>query len=139
MDTYLLSHLIAEHHSRLRSDDSVLDYADPIQTFRNLMPHLTAAEYSILPLCLDNARRLSDELVVELHSRFPNNNFVIHSYLDSIGHGIFPLASRLFNHSCTPNAVVTYSLNTSRPTAVLRTLAQIDAGDEVSKCFWVIA
>lgn len=44
----------------------------------------------------------------QLYSRFGNNNFAIHSHLTSIGHGIFPVASRLFNHSCVPNVAAKY-------------------------------
>jgi len=44
----------------------------------------------------------------ELFSRFGNNNFTIHSHFTTIAHGIFPFASRLFNHSCLPNAIVKY-------------------------------
>ncbi|KAL4258231.1 MUB1/samB family protein [Pleurotus pulmonarius] len=45
-----------------------------------------------------------------LYDRFGNNNFTIHSHLNSFAHGIFPLASRLFNHSCAPNAAARYKL-----------------------------
>ncbi|TFY80212.1 hypothetical protein EWM64_g3797 [Hericium alpestre] len=44
----------------------------------------------------------------ELFPRFGNNNFVIHSHLKPYAHGIFPFASRLFNHSCVANAAPMY-------------------------------
>jgi len=49
-----------------------------------------------------------DDLVDKLYPRFGNNNFVIHSHLTGVGHGVFPFTSRLFNHSCMPNAVAKY-------------------------------
>jgi hypothetical protein len=48
-----------------------------------------------------------------LYSRFGNNNFAIHSHLSAIAHGIFPLASRLFNHSCLPNSAPKYIFSPS--------------------------
>ena len=58
---------------------------------------------------------LLEGLLDELYSRFGNNNFAIHSHLVSMAHGIFPLASRLFNHSCIPNAAATYIFTESEP------------------------
>ncbi len=53
-------------------------------------------------------------LVQKLYARFGNNNFAIHSHLNTIGHGIFPQTSRLFNHSCLPNSAPKYILEPGR-------------------------
>ncbi|CCL99706.1 uncharacterized protein FIBRA_01728 [Fibroporia radiculosa] len=54
---------------------------------------------------------VTDDLAREAYTRFGNNNFIIHSHLNTFGHGIYPLASRLFNHSCVPNAVAKYIIS----------------------------
>ncbi|KAH9065349.1 SET domain-containing protein [Lactarius vividus] len=76
---------------------------------------------------LDARNRLLD-----LYSRFGNNNFVLHSHLVSFGHGIYPLASQLFNHSCVPNAAVRYSLMRGHPPSMeVIALRKIAADEEV--------
>lgn len=68
-----------------------------------------------------------------LYSRFGNNNFAIHSHLTSFAHGIFPVASRLFNHSCIPNAAAKYIINRSQPIKMeVVALRDITKGEEVS-------
>jgi hypothetical protein len=75
---------------------------------------------------------LLEGVLDELYSRFGNNNFVIHSHLVSIAHGIFPLASRLFNHSCVPNAVAKYIFTESEPVRMdVVALRHIKEGEEV--------
>ena len=72
--------------------------------------------------------------LLDLYSRFGNNNFVLHSHLVSFGHGIYPLASRLFNHSCVPNAAVCYSLTQGRPPSMeVIALRKIAVDEEVCK------
>lgn len=72
------------------------------------------------------------ELVQKLYARFGNNHFAIHSHLNTIGHGIFPQTSRLFNHSCLPNSAAKYTLE---PGAAIRmevvALRDIPEGEEV--------
>jgi hypothetical protein len=71
-------------------------------------------------------------MVGEMYSRFGNNNFIIHSHLTTFGHGIFPLASRLFNHSCLPNAAAKYILSPSNPPKMeVIALRDIALGEEV--------
>lgn len=68
----------------------------------------------------------------QFYARFGNNNFVIHSHLDSYAHGVFPLASRLFNHSCTPNAVTRYVITPSEAVRMeVVALRDIAEGEEV--------
>ncbi|KAG5219766.1 SET domain-containing protein [Salix suchowensis] len=67
-----------------------------------------------------------------LYNRFGNNNFTIHSHLNSFAHGIFPLASRLFNHSCAPNAAARYKLVQGQAvTMEVVALRDIPEGEEV--------
>jgi SET and MYND domain-containing protein len=71
-------------------------------------------------------------VVREIYARFGNNNFVIHSHLTTFGHGVFPLASRLFNHSCLPNAAAKYTLSASNvPRMDVVALRDIAQGEEV--------
>ena len=75
---------------------------------------------------------LLEGILDELYSRFGNNNFAIHSHLVSIAHGIFPLTSRLFNHSCVPNAVAKYIFTESEPVRMdVVALREIREGEEV--------
>ena len=75
----------------------------------------------------------SQKLVDNLYARFGNNNFTIHSHLNSIAHGVFPLASRLFNHSCVPNAVARYLFRPGEAvTMEVVSLRDLEAGEEVS-------
>ena len=71
-------------------------------------------------------------LLQKLYERFGNNHFAIHSHLNTIGHGIFPQASRLFNHSCLPNSAPKFVLE---PGANIRmevvALRDIPEGEEV--------
>lgn len=67
-----------------------------------------------------------------VYSRFGNNNFAIHSHLSSIGHGVFPMTSRAFNHSCIPNAVVKYNMAPNKGvTMTVVALRDILPGEEV--------
>lgn len=67
-----------------------------------------------------------------LFTRSGNNNFAIHSHLTTIAHGIFPLASRLFNHSCLPNAAARYVLRRGQSVRMeIVALREIKATEEV--------
>lgn len=102
MDALLLSHLVA-YISCLESP--IEDESSPIYTFLSLLRG--PVDVTVPSLCYETSA-VSRELALELYSRFGNNNFAMHSHLNTYGHGIFPLASRLFNHSCVPNAAVKY-------------------------------
>ena len=128
MDALLLSSLISRvvlsgrtnELQRLLGDDdgmgSSKDNADPLATFADLLPFSNDLSHmSVPPICplSSKVRRKqqvpSDANAAALYARFSNNNFVIHAEdLTAIAHGIFPRASRMFNHSCTPNAWVVY-------------------------------
>jgi SET and MYND domain-containing protein len=52
--------------------------------------------------------------------------------LDAIGHGIFPQASRSFNHSCRPNALARYIFIPTGIRQDIIALRDIDVGEEAS-------
>lgn len=89
------------------------------------------------PLCRSvKSAKVPEEIAFEVFSRFGNNNFIVHSHLTSYAHGVFPLASRLFNHSCVPNCAAKYIIT---PTETVRmevvALRNIAPGEEVSLAF----
>jgi hypothetical protein len=69
-----------------------------------------------------------------IRARFSNNNFVLHSHLTSFAHGVYPVASRLFNHSCQPNAAIKYNLSgLNRPIMEVIALRDISSNEEVTQ------
>lgn len=103
LDAVLLSHLMAEHYlsnGTLKRQDAMLSmFLSLIEgPIRNEAP----------PTCPNSKTLVRKDVVNRLYARFGNNNFAIHSHLTCFAHGIFPLASRLFNHSCVPNAAAKY-------------------------------
>lgn len=135
LDSLLLSHLIAEHvHSDELPADSEAD--NPLSIFMSLLPQASDEAKEHIFVCpVVKMNRPSDETVHRLYDRFGNNNFVVHSHLTSIAHAIFPLGSRLFNHSCTPNAVAVYELSTEGLKMHIKPLKEIQEGEEVLICF----
>lgn len=137
----LLTHLIGEHEPVLRealkkwSQDQEAtfqadDHLDPINAMVSLLPK---AEDELMtndiPLPSVNA-----DLISHLSRRFANNNFMIHcSRLNTFAHGVFPLASRFFNHSCFPSAVATYTFSTKYKGIEMNIalLRDLNPGDEV--------
>lgn len=131
-DALLLSHLLATHYKFLKPSPSPKDEKpELLSLFLDLLPHDSPS--ATPPLVEMDFSRLPQGAVDDIYSRFSNNNFVIHSHLDQIGQGIFPLASRLFNHSCSPNAIMTFSLgnNGQAPRMRVRALRDIKGGEEV--------
>ncbi|KAI0304357.1 hypothetical protein B0F90DRAFT_1704858 [Multifurca ochricompacta] len=128
-DALLLSQLGAEILLSNHSSDS--DKSSLFAVFKSLMPSKSPPPpLPPMPVRI-NATDVQDRLL-EFYARFRNNNFILHSHLDSFGHGIYPLASRLFNHSCVPNAVVRYSVVQGRPPLMeVIALRMIAVGEEV--------
>lgn len=125
----LLSHLVAtvSTYDKTSLEDQ-MDY----KTFLELMPG-PVENIQSPPLCVVSGRSLPSETIQQLYARFGNNNFTIHSHMLSIAHGIFPLASRLFNHSCVPNAAAKYILTPGRPPVMeIVALRDIAKDSEVS-------
>ncbi|KAJ6559185.1 SET domain-containing protein [Mycena vulgaris] len=121
LDALLLSHVIAQ------LDVASVD-GDVLSSITSLLPG--PVESPVPPIAF--SPRIAGSLVRDIYSRFGNNNFVIHSHLTTFGHGIFPLASRLFNHSCLPNAAAKYILSPSKPPKMeVVALREISAGEEI--------
>jgi SET and MYND domain-containing protein len=53
--------------------------------------------------------------------------------VDGFAHGIFPLTSRSFNHSCSPNAIAVYSVDATGVRQDVIALKEIPPGEEVSE------
>ncbi|KAJ7863102.1 hypothetical protein B0H14DRAFT_2441201 [Mycena olivaceomarginata] len=119
LDALLLSHLVAQ----------LEDINDArLATVTSLLPG--PVELPVPPISC--SPRIPESVVREIYARFGNNNFVIHSHLTTFGHGVFPLASRLFNHSCLPNAAAKYILSASNvPRMDVVALRDIAQGEEI--------
>ncbi|KAL0570031.1 hypothetical protein V5O48_011929 [Marasmius crinis-equi] len=125
MDSLLLSTLIARIELLKLSFD---DVESPLHTFMSLMSGPTAP--SPPPVFTKNT--LATEQIATLFARFGNNNFSIHSHFNTYAHGIFPLASRLFNHSCMPNAAAKYIITPGDPPRMeIVALRPISEGEEI--------
>jgi len=130
MDAVLLSHLVVQIGNQTSPLD---DTTSPMAVFLSLLPG-PASNTHIPPVCtVPSSRR---DILNDLYTRFGNNNFAIQSHLDTIGHGIFPNASRSFNHSCVPNAAARYQfMQGKQATVEVIALRDISAGEEVSLGF----
>jgi hypothetical protein len=97
----------------------------PSETFIDLLP---SSDTVTLPVASG-----SSPLSQDIYSRFKNNNFVLHSHLNpGYAHGVFPLASRFLNHSCTPNAAPLFVLREGHlPSMEIVALQDIALGEEV--------
>ncbi|EPQ54614.1 hypothetical protein GLOTRDRAFT_42690 [Gloeophyllum trabeum ATCC 11539] len=109
VDAVLLSHTLANLHESPAEDPAREDDSSPYSVFQTLIEY-TSVGYSVPPVCGKSTSISPSPEASSLYARFGNNNFVLHSHLTAFAHGIFPLTSRLFNHSCVPNAVVKYKL-----------------------------
>ena len=128
VDALLLSQLVADPDAW--GADKISDAAS---TFLDLLK-VPRSDGFVPHLCLSRAAQTSEtvSLAEDLYSRFGNNNFVLHSHLNAYAHGVFPLASRLFNHSCVPNAACKYMLTRSEPVRMeVVALRDINEGEEV--------
>ncbi|KAJ3980674.1 hypothetical protein F5890DRAFT_655974 [Lentinula detonsa] len=128
MDALLLSSLIAHATLLVDANERNSDENTAFLTFQALLPGPMAA--SAPPICPKHS--FPAEVIQELYSRFENNNFSIHSHFKTYAHGIFPIASRLFNHSCMPNAAVKFILRVHKPVKLeVVALRAISKGDEI--------
>ncbi|GJE99629.1 SET domain-containing protein [Phanerochaete sordida] len=87
-----------------------------------------------IPLCRPSgAAAAPQDIVEDVFARFGNNNFVVQSHLNAYAHGVFPLASRVFNHSCVPNCVPKYIITpTELVTMEIVALRDVDPGEELT-------
>ncbi|KAH9947569.1 SET domain-containing protein [Amylocystis lapponica] len=131
VDAHLLSQLLAE----LFPDDTYSHPAEDGTPLTTVMDLMKGPESAATPPILYSHPNISAWNVIaeELYLRFGNNNFILHSHLNSYAHGIFPLASRLLNHSCVPNAVTKYIITPSECVRMeVVALRPIAAGEEVT-------
>ncbi len=125
MDALLLSHLAV----LLPSHEVREETSSALAVFMSLLPG--PVEVTTPPICPSGSSP-SPETLQSIFSRFGNNNFAMHSHFNTFGHGIFPLASRLFNHSCIPNAAAKYIISPSQPPKMdVIALGKINPGEEV--------
>ncbi|KAL4075138.1 hypothetical protein V8B97DRAFT_1867380 [Scleroderma yunnanense] len=129
LDAMLLTHFLAELSAR---DTEKANTAE-VDTFMSLLPGPVSdsgiTSPPTCPLATNHKRRVPLD---ELFSRCGNNNFTIHSHFTTIAHGIFPLASRLFNHSCLPNAIAKYIFNPAEEVQmVVVAIRDIPPGEEI--------
>jgi len=132
VDAILLSHLIAEN---IPNDAQAVPVSSDgsFSTFLELMK-TDHAWSKMPPICGDEmmARPELRGIAEDLFCRFGKNNFIVHSHLNSYAHGIFPLASRLFNHACIPNAAAKYIISMTEPVRMeVVALDHIAVGEEV--------
>ncbi|KAJ7505311.1 hypothetical protein B0H11DRAFT_415136 [Mycena galericulata] len=125
MDALLLSHLVAQ------LDIEGAGGGEALASVIDLLPG--PVESRVPPLVYaSSSPRLAPPQVRALHARFGNNNFVVHSHLTTVAHGVFPRASRLFNHACLPNAAAKYIFTPAEaPRMEVVALRDIAPGEEI--------
>jgi hypothetical protein len=111
---------------------------DPTLCFKSLVAHPKPRALPVVPSQLQGEQ---GNFFQASWARFDCNNFVLHNISSlepeggSYAQGIFPLASRCFNHSCAPSAWCAFILQSKRAWLEVRALVDIRQGQEVSiKC-----
>ncbi|KAG2010167.1 hypothetical protein CC2G_013010 [Coprinopsis cinerea AmutBmut pab1-1] len=128
MDALLLNHLVASLSTLPTAYN--LEQSQEATLFLSLLPGPSSG--SEPPLICTISPPPKADLIPTLFERFGNNNFTMHSHLNSIAHGIFPLASRSFNHSCSPNAAPKYTFSAHQPVIMeVVALKDIHQGEEI--------
>lgn len=123
MDALMLSHISAQL--------SVQSDSELCRIMLELLPGPSAT--TIPPIAFKGAS-VSLDTLSKIYARFGNNNFAVHSHFSTVGHGVFPLASRLFNHSCVPNAAARYTMIAGKPVQMdVVALREIEVDEEVRK------
>ncbi|KAF8424445.1 hypothetical protein L210DRAFT_3568075 [Boletus edulis BED1] len=129
LDALLLTHVLAELSAR-RTETKEGDDLDVLM-FVSLLPGPVEG-IDAPPTCPLSTSHRPVQTASELFVRCGNNNFSIHSHLTTIAHGVFPLASRLFNHSCVPNAVAKYRIAHAKEAVIeIVALRDIVPGEEI--------
>ena len=128
LDALLLTHLVAEQSSNLQVEGS----SSPFSVFLSLMPRPRDGFKAPLICPLSTVATPASDYLNDLYDRFDNNNYVVHSHLTPFAHGIFPWVGRLFNHSCSPNAVAKYIITPCQPVRMeVVSLRELLEGEEV--------
>ncbi|KIJ54416.1 hypothetical protein M422DRAFT_775528 [Sphaerobolus stellatus SS14] len=140
----LLAQLMTEHGTILEGAFDRISMDPRELPWKDALPHPITALLTLLPAEGHTDSVMSDlsvfglkggPIAKHLTCRFANNNFAMHSSrMDVFGHGIFPLASRAFNHSCYPNAVPIYRVTSNRAGAEMNvvTLRNISKWEEIT-------
>ncbi|KZO97035.1 hypothetical protein CALVIDRAFT_597766 [Calocera viscosa TUFC12733] len=151
-DVLLVLQLVAILYSTSEAQDLIprgvtdpptlpIDFFNPASVFAHLLPAKDPPRfpvpYPFFPLVSDLPRpgqRHRDKILLYLASRFHNNNFGCWtSDMEPLADGIFPVASRLFNHSCRPNCVVIYEITEEKGLVMeLKAIRPIAKGEEVT-------
>ncbi|KDR82823.1 hypothetical protein GALMADRAFT_1348489 [Galerina marginata CBS 339.88] len=127
-DSLLLSHTVAQ--MSLLPNPYSFDDSSTAAILLTLLPH--PCDFVEPPVICSIKPSAPPLLLGRIYARFGNNNFAIHSHLTTIGHGVFPIASRLFNHSCLPNAAAKYSLSPTQSIVMdVVALRDILPGEEI--------
>jgi len=135
LDSLLLSHVLAQ--TSLQTNPYSFSDSHPASTFLSLLPE--RGNFNGSPVVCPIIPPPPGGLVDQLYSRFGNNNFAIHSHLTTIGHGIFPVASRLFNHSCVPNVAAKYTFRiTEAQNVVMEIIALRDILPDEEAGFFIL-
>jgi len=143
LHTLLLAHLMVEHANVLQGAFERFSPESRDLPWIQALPHPITALLTLLPneRHIDSLSDLSTlgiattPVAKYLSARFANNNFALHSSrMDVFGHGVFPLASRAFNHSCAPNAVPIYQVSANHADVEMKVVAlrKIPEGEEVT-------
>ena len=136
MDALLLTHLLAEcsaSGTETKEGDS-----QGLSIFMSLLPG-PVADKDVPPTCPLSTSHRPVQTASELFLRCGNNNFSIHSHLTTIAHGVFPLASRLFNHSCVPNAIAKYRITRAKEVLMeIVAIRDIALGEEVRGFYYFV-
>ena len=131
--------------------------SNPLACFIDLIPHPHARPLPPFPPKVDissvnlpsstifkQTNESGESVLLAAWKRFGPNNFVLHSFAALNGgvtegaayaHGVFPLASRLLNHSCYPTAWPAFVVRNKRLCMEVRALVNIPQGEEV--CFTI--
>ncbi|PVG02620.1 hypothetical protein CPB86DRAFT_530653 [Serendipita vermifera] len=108
---------------------------DPTLCFKSLIAHPHPRSLPAVPAQL---RGEHGEFFRAAWARFDCNNFVLHNISSlepeagSYAQGIFPFASRCFNHSCVPSAWCAFMLQDRHAWLEVRALVDIQQGQEIT-------
>lgn len=134
LQAILLSKLVVEHLGDTPSSSNPPKPSESMEALLSLLPHPHRSPEPPIPQVVQAIAAPHGEngsLVEAFSARFMNNHWMIYSSeLDAIAHGVYPVASRSFNHSCLPNAVpVFYFRENTGP--LMEIMALTDLASEV--------
>lgn len=122
--------LIVQHFSTLEA------LSPEANVLLSLLPHPNPPSEPHIPSSLAVAKNPLDgsqNLGQVLSARSSNNHWMVYdSELSATGEGVYPSASRSFNHSCLPSAIPVFCYAEGKgPVMEVRALTQIKKGEEV--------